>query len=245
MKECLLFQIYGPMASWGQIAVGDQRPSDSHPTKSAILGLISASLGIKREEEEINRDINNSYGLAIRTDIQGTLVQDFHTVEVPSSTSLKAFPHKTRFDEIKALRAQDNPVVSKREYWCDSFHLVGIWERENTPFSLEKIKKALEYPKFNLSLGRKSCPISLPLMPEIHEGETLKEVFNKYEGNEALTLFTKQWYVRENVLWFWDEDWENPGFESYIKTVRRDVSTSKDRWHFSERKENQWVEVVD
>ena len=44
MKECLLFQLYGPMASWGQVAVGDQRPSDSQPTKSAVLGLISASL---------------------------------------------------------------------------------------------------------------------------------------------------------------------------------------------------------
>ena len=233
------------MASWGQVAVGDQRPSDSQPTKSAVLGLISASLGVKREQEELNQQINSSYGFAIRTDIQGTLVQDFHTVEVPSSTSLRDSPHKTRSDEVKAIRAQDNPVVSKREYWCDSFHLIGIWERDNPPFNLEELKKALEFPKFNLSLGRKSCPLSLPMMPEIQKGETLKEVFSSYQSNELYSPFTNRWPKGEKLLWFWDEDWENPGFENYIKTVRRDVSSSKDRWQFNERNENQWIEQID
>jgi len=245
MKECLLFQLYGPMASWGQVAVGEQRPSDSQPTKSGILGLISASLGVRREEEALNRSMNNSYGFALRTDVQGTLIQDFHTVEVPSTTSLKGSPHRTRSDEIKAVRAKDHPVVSKREYWCDSFHLVGIWEREKTPFRLVEIKQALEYPQFNLSLGRKSCPVSLPFRPEIHHGETLREVFSQYQGNRLLPLFTRQWAAGDKLYWYWDEDWENPGFENYVKTVRRDVSNSRGRWQFNERNENQWVEVAD
>lgn len=51
MKDFLVFRLYGPIVSWGNIAVGEYRPSDSFPTKSAIIGLISASFGFDRSED--------------------------------------------------------------------------------------------------------------------------------------------------------------------------------------------------
>ena len=39
------------MCSWGDIAVGEVRPSAVHPSKSAILGLIAAAIGLKRPGE--------------------------------------------------------------------------------------------------------------------------------------------------------------------------------------------------
>ncbi|EMO62112.1 CRISPR-associated protein Cas5 [Leptospira borgpetersenii serovar Pomona str. 200901868] len=51
MKDYLVFRLYGPLVSWGNIAVGEYRPSDSFPTKSAIIGLISASFGFDRSED--------------------------------------------------------------------------------------------------------------------------------------------------------------------------------------------------
>ena len=50
--ECLLFRLYGPLASWGEIAVGESRHTAVYPSKSALLGLLAASLGIRRDEEE-------------------------------------------------------------------------------------------------------------------------------------------------------------------------------------------------
>jgi CRISPR system Cascade subunit CasD len=35
--EYLLFRLYGPMASWGEIAVGEMRHSEVKPSKSALL----------------------------------------------------------------------------------------------------------------------------------------------------------------------------------------------------------------
>ncbi|WP_295540003.1 CRISPR-associated protein Cas5, partial [Thiolapillus sp.] len=51
MDDYLVFQLYAPLASWGGQAVGQERPSDDHPGRSALLGLLAAALGIRREEE--------------------------------------------------------------------------------------------------------------------------------------------------------------------------------------------------
>jgi CRISPR system Cascade subunit CasD len=39
MRDYLLFRLYGPLAAWGDIAVGEYRPSFAHPSKSAIIGF--------------------------------------------------------------------------------------------------------------------------------------------------------------------------------------------------------------
>ena len=57
MHEYLLFRLYGSMASWGDIAVGEFRPTFDHPSKSAVMGLIAAAMGIRRDEEERQREL--------------------------------------------------------------------------------------------------------------------------------------------------------------------------------------------
>ena len=47
MAEFLLFQLYGPMASWGEAAAGEVRHTASWPTRSALTGLLGAALGIE------------------------------------------------------------------------------------------------------------------------------------------------------------------------------------------------------
>ena len=50
MKDYLLFRLHGALASWGDIAVGDIRPSYRYPSKSAVIGLLAAALGVERDE---------------------------------------------------------------------------------------------------------------------------------------------------------------------------------------------------
>ncbi len=44
MDNYLVFQLYAPLAAWGGQAVGQERPSDDHPSRSALLGLLAAAL---------------------------------------------------------------------------------------------------------------------------------------------------------------------------------------------------------
>ncbi len=54
------------MASWGQAAVGGDRPTGVAPSRSALLGLLGAALGIKRDEEERLRALQNSVLFAVK-----------------------------------------------------------------------------------------------------------------------------------------------------------------------------------
>ncbi len=39
MRHFLLWTLYAPLASFGDVAVGGTRPSFSYPTKSSIIGI--------------------------------------------------------------------------------------------------------------------------------------------------------------------------------------------------------------
>ena len=247
MRDFLVFQLYGPLVSWGGVAVGQIRHTETQPTKSAIIGLISAALGVRRDEEQRLRELAEGYGLGVRTELSGVLERDFQTAEVPATASLKGQPHRTRRDEVQAIRHGDNPVLSFREYRTDSLNFIALWKKENAPYSLESIANALNYPYFPLYLGRKSCPLALPLKPETLAANTLREVFAKVELAEShpfLSYFISQKNSKEcSVFWQWDADFEGSGFEQYTEVMRRDVPLNRQRWQFSERPERQFVET--
>lgn len=249
MRDFLVFQLYGPLVSWGGVAVGQIRPTESQPTKSAILGLIAAALGVRRNEEKRLRELAEGYGFAVRTEFTGTFERDFQTAEVPSTVSLKGCPHRTRKDELQAVRYGDNPVTSQREYHSDSLNFTILWEKKNAPYSLVSIAKALTYPNFSLYLGRKSCPSALPLSPETVSANSLREVFEKADFSETYNflfpLFSQKTSKKHSIFWQWDADLEVSGFENYMELLRRDVPLSRQRWQFSERLERQFVETAE
>src|SRR5215470_15857056 len=114
IRDYLVFRLYGPMGSWGDIAVGEVRPSTVHPSKSAILGLIAAALGIKRPNttrddtersalEVAHGALAQGYGFAVCVDAPGVPLVDYHTAQVPSSgTGRNRRQFATRHDELLA-----------------------------------------------------------------------------------------------------------------------------------------------
>ena len=165
MRDYLLFRLYGPMASWGDIAVGEVRPSYTHPSKSAVLGMVAAALRIDRDQEEKHRQLAAAYGFAVQVDSMGVPLVDYHTAQVPPSGSgrnRRAFA--TRREELRTLpREALNTILSRRDYRMDALATVALWVRAAPPYSFEEIRSALERPGYVLYLGRKSCPLALPV----------------------------------------------------------------------------------
>ncbi len=244
MSDFLIFQLYGPLCSWGGVAVGNERPTETHPTKSAIIGMIAAALGIRREEENAQRELIEGYGLAIRTELPGVLESDYHTAESPSSTSLVGMPHITRTDELKAIAPRDNAIVSSREYRTDALNFIAIWEKSEAPHSLENIVQALKSPHFTLYLGRKSFTLSLPLNPKIVSSNNLRNVFSKEEIglSDPHPFLAPLFSERNTIIWLWDSDLKNSGFDQSKEFIRRDVPLNRGRWQFTERTESQFVD---
>ncbi|HBL7018682.1 TPA: type I-E CRISPR-associated protein Cas5/CasD [Serratia marcescens] len=84
MSRYLLFQLYAPMASWGAPAVGEVRHTDVIPTRSALLGLLAAALGIPRDNEDELNQFNQHYRFAILPlSSCEQWLRDYHTTQVP------------------------------------------------------------------------------------------------------------------------------------------------------------------
>ena len=126
MREYLIFRMYGMMASWGDIAVGEFRPTFDRPSKSAIMGMISAALGIRRDEEKRLRELATGYLMALRIDAPGTLLRDYHTAQVPSSKGRKKMVFPTRKAELSVPKDDLNTVLSSRDYRCDAHYTVCL-----------------------------------------------------------------------------------------------------------------------
>jgi CRISPR-associated protein, Cas5e family len=66
MRDYLVFRLYGPLASWGEPAVGGDRPTSAYPSRSAVLGLLGAALGIKRDDEAQLLSLQQSLCIGIK-----------------------------------------------------------------------------------------------------------------------------------------------------------------------------------
>lgn len=250
----LLFQIYAPLVSWGEIAVGGERQSSRQPSKSTITGLIAAALGIKRDEEDKLANLTNSICLAVKMYSGGTILKDFHTVQVPRKES-KVVYH-TRRAELTTSSDKIGTILSRREYRCDSLYVVGICLNSGVnAITLEEIQKSLVAPLYQLYFGRKSCVPALPLNPKIVEKANLKEAFDNYDTSFPLPIlesakewelqmfekYPKQIFYDSDISYFWEENMIS-GLDTLQIVERYDYPLSRRRWQFSSRKEYMAIE---
>lgn len=150
----LLLRLNGPLQSWGSGSLYDNRDSDYYPTKSGVIGLVAAALGLKRGEslEELN-----SLRFGVRIDHQGDYVRDF---------------------QITDMGEKLNKNLSSRFYLSDATFLVGLASDKYE--LLSQISNAIHHPKYAIFLGRKACPPTLPLKIGIVD-EGLYEALCSYQ----------------------------------------------------------------
>lgn len=240
MEEFLIFTLFGPVVSWGDIAVGEYRPSFSHPSKSAVLGLVAGSLGIERNDDKAHQRLEKSLGFGLRVESIGKLLRDYHTVQVPASP--KAI-HSTRRSEIQDEKKET--ILSQRDYRTDAYVEAALWIKGKAEYSLGNIAEALKNPFYAPFLGRKSCSPALPFDPLIIKVNSLKDAFNKYheERNIPVNLWEKlknsmldNNLKRKSVSFHWDEG-VNSGLIATKQVRRKDSILSRKKWQFLDRVE--------
>ncbi len=173
MPEFLILRLRGVMQAWGRHTYEDFRPVEIFPTRSGLVGLLGACLGIDRAEPGRLRDLSESFRYAARADARTRLeykkeksllprkITDYHTILEP-----RLVPGSTR----------KGAVVSPREYLCDAHFTVALEGRPEAVFSLEEIRAAARKPFFTPTLGRRSCPLSFPLLDPALETVTADDL---------------------------------------------------------------------
>ena len=135
----LLLRLAAPLQAWGADSKFETRKTNREPTKSGVIGLLAAALGIRRDEPEKLEPLTR-LRFGVRVEQEGRLLVDYHIAKVPEA---------------------DRSYVTYRHYLEDAVFLVGL-ESEDAAL-LQELEAALKHPAFPLYLGRRSCPPTLPL----------------------------------------------------------------------------------
>ena len=156
-EASLVLRLAGPLQSWGDQSQFNHRYTGGEPTKSGITGLLAAADGRRRSDP-----IEDLVGLclAVRTDQPGSMLRDYHTVsDLPGRPLLSASVND------RGVQKRTSPAkpthVTERFYLQDAIFVVAIAGEANL---LGGISEALRNPAFPLSLGRRSCVPTQPLL---------------------------------------------------------------------------------
>ena len=124
----LLLRLAAPLQAWGADSKFETRKTNREPTKSGVIGLLAAALGLRRDEREaLARLTGLRFG--VRVEREGQLLVDYHTA--------KTQDEKTSY-------------VTYRHYLQDAVFLAGI-ESEDAAL-LQQLQQALLHPAFPLYL---------------------------------------------------------------------------------------------
>jgi len=134
------------MQSWGTTSRFDQRDTGKEPSKSGVIGLLAAALGIDRAVWNDELRSLAALKMGVRHDRPGVLKRDYQTAQNIISAD-RSKVHET--------------AVTTRDYLADAVFLVGLEGGDRT--LLERVHAALQNPVWPLALGRKSYVPSEPI----------------------------------------------------------------------------------
>lgn len=148
----LFLRLEGPLQSWGdQQSKFVIRRTAEAPTKSGVIGMLCAALGVSRSEaaEEWLPKLG-ALRMGVRIDAPGVRWWDYHTVGAGMQMRIAEGEGKTK----------PGAMLTRREYLCDASFLVAL---QGDPSLIAELEAAMKAPKWTLYLGRKSCLPSRPI----------------------------------------------------------------------------------
>lgn len=157
----LLLRLAGPMQSWGTDSKFDVRRTQREPSKSGVIGLVAAAMGIRRDEKEALKPLT-ALRFGVRVDREGVMMRDYHTA-----------------------KSQKSAYVTNRYYLANAVFVAGL-ESEDAEL-LKKIAQALQTPTFPMYLGRRSCPPTGRVFLKISE-KSLEEALKDDAPTEATRI---------------------------------------------------------
>ena len=165
----LLLRLSAPMQSWGTQSNFTHRDTRREPSKSGIVGLLCAALGIPRSVSFIEDPYKQLVDLrmGVRVDREGTVRRDFHSAGMGGIYKVKGGSPK------KSL------VISNRYYLADAKFLVGL---EGESDLLAELQAALQRPRWFLFLGRKAyIPAERIWLADGLRSESLEKALTQYD----------------------------------------------------------------
>lgn len=180
---CLALLLDGPLQSWGFASRFQRRATGLHPTKSGVIGLICAAMGLAKGSPEERARLPELAALKM---ISIAIPRNVHEAAGPLPI-LRLEDYHTVLDTRRASGAMNkDAVVTRRQYLLDArFGVILAGDR----FVLERAAAALEDPVWGVWFGRKSCIPAEPIFRDIFN--TRPEAERALIGDAPIDQFTR------------------------------------------------------
>ncbi len=187
------------MSAYGLQTFDVHRKISHFPTRSSIMGMLGAAMGICRDNYHELYALSQKLNMAVQVNHCGEKIIDYHTVQSFRSPLGKI---------------QKGTKPTYREYWCDSEHTFAITSDET---SIDLLAKKVKSPVFSLFQGRKSCPLTRPLFDRILTSDNPANALKSL--NEKGQIFSD--VIGENqIASLQVRDMNSPNFRKYsMRTV--------------------------
>ncbi|ASO20765.1 CRISPR system Cascade subunit CasD [Actinoalloteichus hoggarensis] len=161
----LLLRLAGPLQSWGERSAFDVRDTAAFPTRSGLIGIIAASMGIGRDEPLAALA---PLSFTVRIDRPGTRTVDYQTAggALPPGRKIPTADGKGR-------PPGKGTVQTWREYLADAVFVVAVQGPDDL---LGDVGRALARPHWQPYLGRRSCPPSQPFLLRTDVDDPISEL---------------------------------------------------------------------
>lgn len=146
----LVLALEGPLQSWGTQGRFGYRDTDLEPSKSGVIGLLAAAMGVPRGDDT-TLAVLAGLRMAVRVDQEGRVLCDYHTA---GGGTYRGAPH--------GVFGTDSTVVTTRYYLTDACFIVALSSGDHE--LIGRLVLALQSPRWLLFLGRKSCVPSRPVL---------------------------------------------------------------------------------
>ena len=170
----LVLNINAPMYSWGVNSTPFIRPTRPTPTRSAIIGLIGAALGLA--PNELYR-INVEIDVHLIKGTQAVTLNDFHTIGngYSGEEAKKYVPKNISGGTVSA-------PLTNRYYVTNTRYIVTLNVTDGE-FTAEQLVDALINPTYPMYFGRKCCvPSEQIFLCEVESNDELHSKVNTLLG---------------------------------------------------------------
>lgn len=187
----LFLRLEGPLQSWGGRTIGRFRRTESVPTKSGVLGLLGAALGLSRQQLNARLEELNQLTMAVRVDRAGHIEEDYQTVgaKVGVLAANGVIKETAGTGEVEA-------IISPREFLADASFLV-ILRGDNE--LIKELSRALQSPRWPLFLGRKRCVAGTSVFAGVDPEVSMSDAIQR-DGPEDSSLVPSDERLKVRVV---------------------------------------------
>lgn len=153
--KTILLKLAGPLQAWGTDAHFETRHTDRYPSKSAVVGLIAAAFGCRRDQDEAIRRLGALH-FAVRVDQPGHLAKDYQIAAKKN---------------LKKEDAVERTYTTTRYYLEDAVFVATVGHEDDA--WIETIAEALRAPYFQPFMGRRSCPVPSDMLLAVADADVL------------------------------------------------------------------------